>query len=504
MTTADLYLRLSDLRSEEAFEGREAKLRTLAATLGWSVHRVIVENDMVPAKDGKLRPASAFKRKRIKTPSGRVELRTVRPGFREILDDITTGRVNAMLAEDLDRAVRDPRDLEDLLDACAINGASARSISGSLTLTEGGTEAEKMTARIMVATANKSSADTARRVADGRERWNGKSYGGGPRPYGYVAAQETEKYQRTLIIVPDEADIIREAAGAILNKGISLRAMSRELRERGVPDTHGNANWTSRSLKGILTKPSIAGLATHKGELAPAPWEAILDQDVWERLREKLEDPARRVSDRTNEPRHLLSGIALCGKCQDGTTVRATGRRDATYYTCREGYHLKRLTEYADAWVERNITAYISQNRLEILKPEPREDIDTTALRAEAKRLRERKAAQIRMHALGEIDDSDLKTGLRVIRDRLAIIEAQLAQADQPDPVPEFRDPHGFTRKNWRSLSLSRKRVIIKLLADITILPATVLGKASFDPDSVKIVLKATGDILDVRSWPSE
>ena len=119
--------------------------------------------------------ASAFKRRKIKTPSGRVELRVVRPGFREILDDITTGRVNGLLAEDLDRACRDPRDLEDLLDACAQTGASARG-SGSLMLTNGGNDGEQFMARVMVAIANKSSSDTARRVAEGRERHWGESY----------------------------------------------------------------------------------------------------------------------------------------------------------------------------------------------------------------------------------------------------------------------------------------------------------------------------------------
>src|SRR2546423_15328825 len=99
--TCDLYLRLSDLRTEEAFDKRVAKLRSLADTLGWVVFRVVIENDMIPSPDGKLRSASAFKRKRIKTPSGKVELRVVRPGFREVLDDIATGRVNSMLAEDL-------------------------------------------------------------------------------------------------------------------------------------------------------------------------------------------------------------------------------------------------------------------------------------------------------------------------------------------------------------------------------------------------------------------
>jgi len=90
------------------------------------VSRVVIENDL--AATGRGRPASAFKRKRIITPSGRLELRTVRPGFRSVLDDLMSGRVQAVLAEDLDRAARDPRDLEDLLDACAERGASARRV----------------------------------------------------------------------------------------------------------------------------------------------------------------------------------------------------------------------------------------------------------------------------------------------------------------------------------------------------------------------------------------
>ena len=130
--TADLYLRLSDARLEEALDGREAKLRARAAGLGWAVHRVIVENDMVPGNgNGSLRPASAWKRRKITTPSGRVELRTVRPGFRSMLDDLMTGRASAVLAEDLDRLLRQPRDGEDLLDAVEQAGATCESLSGT-------------------------------------------------------------------------------------------------------------------------------------------------------------------------------------------------------------------------------------------------------------------------------------------------------------------------------------------------------------------------------------
>jgi Recombinase len=354
----------------------------------------------------------------------------------------------------------------------------------------------------MVAQANKASADTSRRVKEKKEQLHGRSFYGGMRPYGYIVAQETEQYHRTLIVVDDEADMLKAAADDILNRDISLHAITRSLNERDIPTVMGG-KWTTTKVRQVLTKPAIAGLHAHKGEIKPAPWPAILEPDVWERLKAKLEDPARVVTT-GNEPRWLLSKIAQCGICNDGTTMYVTGTKKDTgpAYVCDKFNHLRRNSLHADAWVERNITAYISQNRLEILKPEPREDIDTTKLRSEAKRLRERKSALVRMHIEGDIDDSDLKTGLRTIRDRLTVIDAQLAQADQPDLVPEFRDPHGFTRKNWRALSLPRKRAIIRLLADITIFPTARRGPG-FDPDSVRIVLKETGDILDVRQWPA-
>ena len=67
-----------------------------------------------------------------------------------------------MIAYDLDRAVRDPRDLEDLIDAKVLGGFTVRSVTGSLRLD---TDSDVAMARVLVAMANKSSADTARRVA---------------------------------------------------------------------------------------------------------------------------------------------------------------------------------------------------------------------------------------------------------------------------------------------------------------------------------------------------
>lgn len=492
--TCDLYLRLSDLRVEDDFDKRKAKLIAFASALGWTVFRVIVENDLIPARNGKVRMASAFKRRRIKTPSGRVELRVVRPGFREVLDDITTGRVNGLLAEDLDRIVRDPRDLEDLLDACEQTGASARSLSGSLTLTSGGTEAEKSMARVLVAMANKASADTARRVASGRERHWGESYQGGPRPFGYVAATDTEAHSRTLLVVPDEAAVIRKIAADILDRGISLKAALRWLADNNVKTANGG-QWSGRTLKQVLTKPAVAGLAAYRGQLKPAPWPAILERDVWERLCERLAaNPANGDASTSNEPRYLLTGIALCGVCGDGTTVRSNGAgtlraRPNGRMTGQQGYecptgHLHRNMARVDAQVEKLAIAYLDRHAKESLRPPTRKGTDVSALRAEARKLRDRKTAQIRMHALGDLDDGELTTGLRAIRDRLSVVEAQLHASAEADPIPEFRDRPA--KVAWESLELPRKRAIIKLLMDVTLNPPAKRGRV-FDYDSVLV-----------------
>src|SRR5260370_22245122 len=98
-TRADIYLRLSDLRAEDldaaghsaSLEHKERLLRGLAARLGWHVARVVVENDMMPCNgDGRPRMASAFKRRKVVTPSRRTEGPVFPPRFRPVPDAITS------------------------------------------------------------------------------------------------------------------------------------------------------------------------------------------------------------------------------------------------------------------------------------------------------------------------------------------------------------------------------------------------------------------------------
>jgi DNA invertase Pin-like site-specific DNA recombinase len=471
---ADLYLRLSDARNEEALDGREERLRARAAELGWTVYRVVIENDLVPGNgDGTLRPASAWKRRKITTPSGRVELRTIRPGFRSILDDLTAGRARAVLTEDLDRLLRQPRDGEDLLDAVELAGATVRSLSGSVTLTNGGTNDERFVARILANVANKSSADTARRVKDARGRLAGKSYGGGRRPYGYRADPRAEKYHRTLIVLPEEAGVIRSAARDILELGISLKAVARDLRDRRVPTVTGAA-WSAETLREVLIKPATAGLAVRAGELAEAPWEPILDRETWEAVRDKLTDPARRTNlARANEPAWLLSGIAVCGEC--GGRVRVGGGRNRTPAYIGAGCcHIRRKAADLDAYFSDIVVEVLAADTDgTLLRPPPAPEVNAPRLRAERRRLERKRKEQIALHRADVITTAELTDSLGALQADLARIGAQLSVTGSPDPLPEFR-PAARGPQNaqqvWDGLGVARRRVVLRgLIASITI-----------------------------------
>ena len=483
-TTADLYLRLSDFRADDAdsFGAREATLRTRAAGLGWAVGRVVIENDV--AADGRRKPASAYKRR-----GGRVW----RPGWRSVLADLGTGAATAVLAEDLDRVARDPRDIEDLIDAVAACGGHARSLSGSLTLTDGGTSDQVTMARVMVTMASKSSADTARRVADGRERSAlAGSYGGGRRPFGYRADPDAPKGAKTLLTVPAEAAVIRRAAAAILaetgDDRKSLAYLARELRDGDVPTVTGAA-WSAEILRDVMIKPSLAGITvnTRTGTGTAGAW-GILPRETWEACRAVLTDPARRTNPNGNAPKWLGSGLYRCGACDDGTSVSVHGGRDrrTPAYACQAKAHLRRMAAAADDYVGQVIAARLAlPDARDLLRPPARPGVDTAALRAEQVKVERGLSRAGRLVASDDMTEAEYRRDTRDARTRLIEIAGQLSAATVPDPLAEFRDAPG-SQAVWKALPLARKRDVLATLATVTLLPATRRGRG-FDPDSVRV-----------------
>ncbi len=153
---------------------------------------------------------------------------------------------------------------------------------------------------------------------------------------------------------------------------------------------------------------------------------------------------------------------------------------------------MRRSAPHVDAYAGLWVCEYLSRDdNRDLLRPPARPGVDAGALRIEAIQLGERKRAQMRMHAAGDLDDADLAEGLKEIKRRLAGITAMLAASTTPDPLAEFRDQPD-AEQVWDALPLARKRAVLRLLAAITLLPATRRGKG-FDPESVRVVPLAAG-----------
>lgn len=493
ITIADLYIRYSDLRVENLTEDGEAKNITNAVKLlrerttqnGWRVGEVIVENDI--KADGKLKPASAYKRKKITLPTGQTILRVIRPGFTRLVDRLKAGTSQAVVALDLDRLVRDPRDLEDFIDVCQATGANARSMSGSLNFTDGGTDGEITMARIMVAVASKSSRDMARRQKVTRKRKaEAGEFGGGRRPYGREANGKT--------LYEPEAEVVRDACKRVL-ADISLRSQCRTLNEQGRRTVAGR-EFTPRDFRDMLLRPSNAGLLVYDGAvIGEEPDAAIVSRDVWEAVRDKLSDPGRRKCPPGPSHRYLGTGLYLCW-CGSPVKPRFRGVGRSLAYGCglaerggAGGGHVVRQMTEVDAWVVDNLLARLTRSdAAELVAPRAGAGVSVTALRAEVKLLRDRKVSLVKLFS-GDGDLEALTAGKRDIDEKLTRKAELLRAATEVSPLQDLIEA-GDVRVVWDAMTLGEQRVALRAACTVEIWPLDH-GNRRFDRSAVRVTFNA-------------
>lgn len=494
MTATDLYVRYSDLKAENLTPDGEAKnienavqlLRGRATLYGWQVAEVIVENDVLG--DGRLKPASAYKRRAVILPNGDVIQRVIRPGFTRLVDRLKAGVSQAVVALDLDRLVRDPRDLEDFIDVCRATNANARSLSGSLTFTDGGTDGEITMARIMVAVASKESADKVRRQKVARKRKaEAGEFGGGPRPYGREADGRTLR--------EPEAEVIRVGCRRVLAEPpVSLRSQVRSLNEQGFRTVAGHL-FKAPDFREMLLRPWNAGLRVHdKQIIGEDPAAAIVKREVWEAVVDKLTAPGRRKCPPGPAHKYLGTGLFLCW-CGSTVTPRISSRR-SNRYGCKLGAnggagggHAVRVMADVDAWVVDNVLARLAEpDAAELVAPRAGATIDVAALRAEVRQLRDRKVRLVRMF----VEDGDEEALMKGKRDIDAKLNTKTELLHAATEVSPLRDLVGAddVRAVWETMTLGERRAVIALVCRVEIWPLNH-GERRFDPSAVRVLWNA-------------
>jgi hypothetical protein len=82
---------------------------------------------------------------------------------------------------------------------------------GIWSIGRGGTREETRSFRERARAAHDHSADVSDKVQRCRQRWAGKSYWGGRRPYGRMIDPAAPKHAKRLITVPEEAKVLQDA-----------------------------------------------------------------------------------------------------------------------------------------------------------------------------------------------------------------------------------------------------------------------------------------------------
>jgi site-specific DNA recombinase len=181
--------------------------------------------------------------------------------------DYQAGRFDALITWDLDRLTRQPRQLEDWIDAAEERGLLLATANGEADLsTDGG----RLFARINGSVAR---AESERKSARQRRAAAQRSDNGRPplgvRLTGYTSQGET---------IEDEAAVIREMFTRF-HAGESLIGICRWLRATAVPTRHGRP-WERSAVRSILVNPRYAGRAIYNGRVTSkaGSWEALVDE----------------------------------------------------------------------------------------------------------------------------------------------------------------------------------------------------------------------------------
>lgn len=395
-----------------------------------------------------------------------------RPQYDALVRDFEAGVFDALVCYDLDRLTRQPRQLEDWIDAAEDRGLAIVTANGEADLsTDGG----RMFARVKAAVARSEvERKSARQKAAARQRSTLGRPPLGVRLTGYTPAGQ---------VIEDEAEVVRHMF-ARFHAGESLRGIVRDLTEAGHLTRRGRP-WNPSTVRTILMNPRYAGRAVYQGQETGqrGGWTALVSDDVFDLVSSRLSDPRRQTARHGTDRKHLGSGIYRCGVC-DGPIRAWSGNR----YRCRDGC-VNRSMGPVDYVVAAVIGDRLARPDLAQLLKTSAEDA-APALEAVADR-RNRIDAIGADYDAGRIDGVRYEIATQKARAELAAAERRLAKLTTSDALADILTAPSPSDA-FRNSTLMSRRAVVDALVTVHLHPGTKYSR-TFDPESVQITWR-TGD----------
>jgi site-specific DNA recombinase len=405
-----------------------------------------------------------------------------RPRWDAMLQAIARGDIQAVVVYHGDRLIRQPYDLELLLNIARERGVRLASPTGERDLDN---PDDQFILRIEAAQACRESDNTSRRMKNGnrrrREQGLVRRGGRGGRAFGFQTDGVTH--------IDAERDAIREAAHRVL-AGEHVSVIARDLNERGFRTPTGGL-FSHGTIKKMLLRPRYAGLMPD-GENAAA-WQPVHDEDrdkareIWESLTAVLEHRAAAFDYVSNARRYLLSGIAACGSCGEPVAIRHN-TRGATLLgygcvnpACEKKVHRK--AAHVDLYIEGGVLQLLADDGF-IAGLTVGGD---SGVAAEIAALQVRKAeAEKQLASLADhpnLKPDLLLASLASFDTRIGELRARIALSARRRLLVEHA---GLSRQEWEGLPLETRRALVAASFRVTIAPTGRRGPG-FDPDGVDL-----------------
>jgi site-specific DNA recombinase len=447
-----IYVRVSlDSTGEQLAITRQLEdCRKIAHARGWVIVAEYPDNSI-----------SAFKEKD-------------RPKYNEMTTDYQRCAFDAIIVWDLDRLTRQPKQLEDWVEAAEKRGLLLVTVTGDVDLSS---HNGRLYARIKAAAArSEMEMKSARQARAARQRAEHGKVPKGVRLTGYTLDGE---------VVEAEATLVREIF-ARFHAGDSLKGIARYLSETGVKTRHGKP-WNPSTVSSILRNPRYCGRVYYNrrengttGDWAPAAFPAIVEEHVWDAINARLADPRRRKAYNTDR-KYLGSGLYLCGKCEERVRAHYLGGRPG--YRCPAGC-VNRSAAAIDQAVEALVQARLSQPDVAQLvsKPTGKEATDAAA---EVRRQRNRLTQVEADYDADLIDGKRYKEKCAKIKAQLEAAEVRLTQLTAGSEVAGILTAPNVAAA-FNAAPLGVRQAVTRFFMEVQLLAAP-RGRRGFDPQTIQI-----------------
>ena len=235
-----------------------------------------------------------------------------RPEMKRMIEDITHGKISAVIVYKLDRLSRSQKDTVYLLEDVFIpNGCNFISLNENFDTT---TPYGKAMIGILSVFAQLERENIRERTRMGMyERVKeGLWPGGGKIPFGY----DYDSAKNTL--VPNEhAKEVRQIYELYL-QGYSTSRLAAMFPVSG-----------DKQISDILSRVTYLGKISFRGEITDGKHKALIDEKTWERVREER---LRRSKNSAFSSEYLLTGLIFCGKCGARMRYQRWGKDSVKIY----------------------------------------------------------------------------------------------------------------------------------------------------------------------------